>query len=80
MNHILPEIDAGACDGCGECLPSCGVGALALAEGKAILARPDLCEYDGKCELSCPVGAIALPYLVVLSLPSAVALPKAASA
>jgi NAD-dependent dihydropyrimidine dehydrogenase PreA subunit len=66
-DDILPEIDAAACDGCGACLPACGAGALALADGKALLARPDLCEYDGQCEPACPTGAISLPYLVVLS-------------
>jgi NAD-dependent dihydropyrimidine dehydrogenase PreA subunit len=68
---ILPEIDTAACDGCGECLPACGAGALALADGKATLARPDLCEYDGQCEPACPMGAISLPYLVVLSVEEA---------
>jgi MinD superfamily P-loop ATPase len=65
MNKILPEIDPIACSGCGECLPACQAGALALVESKAILARPDLCEYDGNCEPACPTGAISLPYVVV---------------
>jgi NAD-dependent dihydropyrimidine dehydrogenase PreA subunit len=69
MNEILPEIDLNLCDGCGECVPACGAGALALSDGKVNLARPDLCEYDGQCEPACPVGAIALPYLIVLSSP-----------
>jgi NAD-dependent dihydropyrimidine dehydrogenase PreA subunit len=66
-NDVLPEIDLELCDGCGECLPACGAGALSVSAGKATLARPDLCEYDGQCEPACPAGAIALPYLVVLS-------------
>ena len=63
---ILPEIDASACNGCGECLPACDTGALAVINQKAVLARPDQCEYDAACEPACPTGAIALPYTVVL--------------
>ena len=68
MNEILPEIDLALCNGCGECLPACEAGALAVSAGKVTLARPDLCEYDGKCEPACPVQAIALPYFVVLGV------------
>jgi MinD superfamily P-loop ATPase len=60
----LPEIDRILCTGCGECLKACRPHALALVDGKAVLARPDLCEYDGGCEPACPEGAIALPYLI----------------
>jgi NAD-dependent dihydropyrimidine dehydrogenase PreA subunit len=67
MKEILPEIDPQACNGCGDCIPSCQAGALALIEGKALLARPDLCEYDGNCELACPAGAISLPYEIVFT-------------
>lgn len=66
---ILPEIDSEACTGCGDCLPACAAGALGLAGGKAVLARPDLCEFDGDCEPACPTGAIGLPYLVVFGPP-----------
>lgn len=68
MNSILPEIDAMTCNGCGECLPACAAGALAVVGSKAVLARPDLCEYDGSCEPACPAGAISLPYAVVFDL------------
>lgn len=67
---ILPEIDAAICTGCGDCVAACKPGALALHDGKAVLARPDLCEYDGQCEPACPVGAIDLPYVVVLRAPA----------
>ncbi len=68
--EFLPEIDAAACDGCGECLPACGAGALAMAGSHVVLARPDLCEYDGNCEPACPVGAISLPYVILLGFPT----------
>jgi NAD-dependent dihydropyrimidine dehydrogenase PreA subunit len=63
---LLPEIDEDACTGCGDCVAVCPTGALALADGKALMARPDLCIYDGECEPVCAVGAIQLPYIIVL--------------
>jgi ferredoxin len=60
----LPEIDEARCTGCGKCVTACAPKALSLLEGKAVLARPDLCVYEGGCEPACPEGAIALPYLI----------------
>ena len=65
VHAYLPEINSDRCTGCGDCLAVCVPRALALLEGKAILARPDLCEYDGGCEPACPYDAIGLPYLIV---------------
>jgi NAD-dependent dihydropyrimidine dehydrogenase PreA subunit len=65
-DDVYPQIDLAACDGCGKCLPACQAGALALVDEKAVLARPDLCEYDAACEPACPTGAISLPFAVVL--------------
>ena len=67
MNDILPEIDLAACDGCGDCLLACETGALGFVDHKAVLARPEQCQYDGNCEPACPVGAISLAYVVVVS-------------
>jgi len=65
VQTYLPEINSMLCTGCGECLAACAPHALALVDGKAVLARPDLCEYEGGCEPACPEGAIVLPYLIV---------------
>ena len=63
---LLPEINLEACTGCGECAVVCPTDALAMAEGKAVMAHPERCIYDGDCEPICPVTAIQLPYLIVL--------------
>ena len=63
---LLPEIDTDTCTGCGDCVAVCPTGALALAEGKAVMAHPELCIYDGECEPVCKVAAIQLPYVIVL--------------
>ena len=47
---ILPEIDHRHCTGCGDCISVCEPQALALVDGKAVIAAPDLCEYEGGCE------------------------------
>jgi hemerythrin-like domain-containing protein/NAD-dependent dihydropyrimidine dehydrogenase PreA subunit len=62
---VIPEISPALCTGCRECLVVCRPQALALVNGIAVVAHPELCEYDGGCEPACPAGAIALPYLVV---------------
>ncbi len=64
---ILPEINHQLCTGCGDCIPVCKPHALALVGGKAVIARPDLCEYEGGCEPTCSAGAIELPFLVVFN-------------
>ena len=63
---LLPEIDTDTCTGCGDCVVVCPTGALALAEGKAVMAHPALCIYDGECEPVCKVAAIQLPYAIML--------------
>jgi NAD-dependent dihydropyrimidine dehydrogenase PreA subunit len=61
----VPIIDPALCDGCGLCVRACPSHALALEQGKAIVARPDACQYDGYCEMICPVQAIIRPFLII---------------
>ena len=66
LENWLPQIDATICTGCGDCIPACPTGTLALVEGLAVTARPQACNYCGVCEEVCPVEAIALPYLILM--------------
>jgi NAD-dependent dihydropyrimidine dehydrogenase PreA subunit len=54
------EIDEEKCDGCGNCIPSCHEGALAIIDGKARLVRDSLCDGIGNCLGECPQGAIRI--------------------
>lgn len=63
----LPEIDAERCDGCGDCVEACPQGALALEDGKAVMARPADCDYCADCEAVCPPDAIRCPFEIVLA-------------
>ena len=56
----IVQIDESRCDGCGECLPSCAEGAIALVDGKARVASDALCDGLGACIGHCPQGAIAV--------------------
>lgn len=54
------EIDEALCDGCGQCVPSCAEGAIAVVDGKARLSADVLCDGLGACIGECPRGAIAV--------------------
>jgi ferredoxin len=56
----IVAIDESRCDGCGECLPSCAEGAIALVGGKARVASDALCDGLGACIGHCPRGAITV--------------------
>ena len=56
-----PRVNASLCIGCGACVEVCPEpGTLAMVDGKAILAQPDLCKSHGDCVSACPTSAIAL--------------------
>ena len=54
------RIDEEKCDGCGECVPSCAEGALAIVDGKARLVSEVYCDGLGACLGHCPQGAISV--------------------
>jgi NAD-dependent dihydropyrimidine dehydrogenase PreA subunit len=57
MREII-RIDEEKCDGCGQCVPSCAEGALAIVNGKARLVSEVYCDGLGACLGHCPQGAI----------------------
>lgn len=52
------SIDEDLCNGCGECVPSCEEGALAIVDGKAKLVKEIYCDGLGACLGDCPTGAL----------------------
>lgn len=52
------RIDAGRCNGCGQCEANCRFGAIAHGGGYAV--DPYACEGCGVCEALCPVGAVTM--------------------
>jgi NAD-dependent dihydropyrimidine dehydrogenase PreA subunit len=58
MLRKIVQIDESRCDGCGQCVPSCAEGAIAVVDGKARLVGDVLCDGLGACLGECPRGAI----------------------
>jgi Pyruvate/2-oxoacid:ferredoxin oxidoreductase delta subunit len=59
LRKIL-EIDEEKCDGCGQCVPACAEGAIAIEEGKARLVAERFCDGLGACLGECPNDAIRI--------------------
>ena len=62
MKHLrkIIKIDEELCDGCGQCLPNCAEGSLAIVDGKAKLVAEKLCDGLGACLGVCPRGALQI--------------------
>ena len=60
MLRKIVQIDEAKCDGCGQCVPSCAEGAIAIRDGKATLVGEVLCDGLGACLGECPRGAISV--------------------
>jgi len=60
MLRKIIEIDESKCDGCGDCIPSCAEGALALVDGKVKVVRDLLCDGLGACLGTCQKGALTV--------------------
>lgn len=62
----VPQIDAGKCDGCGDCLRVCPTEASRIEDGVAVVAYPLCCEYHGLCEMVCPRQAVQRPFEILV--------------
>lgn len=56
----IVEIDESKCDGCGNCLPGCAEGALAIVDGKARIIKDMYCDGLGACLGHCPQDALRI--------------------
>ncbi|MBI2287799.1 MAG: 4Fe-4S binding protein [Chloroflexi bacterium] len=66
MTIVIPEVDLGKCNGCGDCVELCPAGIVAVVNGKATIVRPEDCDYCTDCETFCSSGAIKCPFEIIL--------------
>ncbi len=67
MSLAIPEVDRDKCTGSGNCVEQCPTDAVEMVEGKAMIVRPEDCNYCTECEAVCPSGAIKCPLEIVLA-------------
>jgi NAD-dependent dihydropyrimidine dehydrogenase PreA subunit len=60
VKRKIIQIDEELCDGCGQCVPSCAEGTLAIVDGKAKVVSDNLCDGLGACLGECPNGALQI--------------------
>ncbi|WP_419787829.1 ATP-binding protein [Pseudodesulfovibrio sp.] len=58
VKRKMITIDEELCNGCGQCVPACEEGALAIVDGKARLVKEVYCDGLGACLGDCPTGAL----------------------
>lgn len=63
--QVMPTVDPGLCDGCGQCVAACHGGAIVPAEGKVKILETKECDYCGVCEAVCTQHAITCCYIIV---------------
>lgn len=73
-SNFIPELDAGACLGCGTCAESCQINAIDMQEtasGDIPLINQELCLGCGVCAAACPNGSLTMARRAVLHVPPA---------
>jgi len=60
IRRKIIEINEELCDGCGNCVPSCAEGAIAIIDGKAKVVKDQYCDGLGACLGECPQNALKL--------------------
>lgn len=66
VRTAIPEIELEKCTGCGDCIGQCPTNAVELVRGKAVIVRPQACNYCTECEPFCLAGAIRCPFDIIL--------------
>jgi len=60
VQRKIIEIDEELCDGCGQCVPACAEGAIAIRDGKAKVVADRYCDGLGACLGECPNDALRI--------------------